>query len=466
MFRTGTAAYGLFIGAVFGASSTKASPVDQWGNVKIPKIEHYEKTAQPDSNSWFNTSLDNDDLPAYSSFVGIPITGTQSRNTTTDYEFQLQTMYLHLTCHYTGPFLATSLHDIVPSDATNSTGIQGVMWWPLDKKRRGNTTLEALEPFNLSYVMFRGGGFRPDGFLDSISCSLENSYVEVGIFCAASSTCQAVKIRRSQLPQLPPAFTLMDLSGGGSQLYLVLDGFMSSIGGSDPKSATSVLNNYLMDAPLVEVPETTPEVDKVTNKTLVSDEAWSDRFAQLLNSYWACAYSSYTIIGGIDNTTSYFWDKNITFMPPKNDRYSYNPIWSYNWTSDASGKSKVWSTEGKKTEHIEVIAAHKPWAITLAIVSLVLIAFSIIPPLVRHFLTSGPDIAMNFSSLATRNNTHVPIPASGTFLPAADRFRLLKDLKLRFADAESKSNVGNLVIAAQGVEKEEYARVRKGRLYE
>jgi hypothetical protein len=103
---------------------------------------------------------------------------------------------------------------------------------------------------------------------------------------------------------------------------------------------------------------------------------------------------------------------------------------------------------------------------TLAIASLVLIASSFVPPIVRHFLTTGPDIAINFSSLATRNNSCVPIPASGSYLPAADRFRLLKDLRLRFADAEGKSDVGNLVIAAQGVEKAEYSRVRKGRLYE
>ena len=130
------------------------------------------------------------------------------------------------------------------------------------------------------------------------------------------------------------------------------------------------------------------------------------------------------------------------------------------------GRSKVWSTTGVKYERVEVIIADKRWAITLSIASLVLIVFSLVPPLVRHFLTAGPDIAMNFSSLATRNNTYVAIPAGGSFLPAADRFRLLKDLRLRFADAEGKSDVGNLVIAAQGVEKAEYSRVRKGRLYE
>jgi hypothetical protein len=466
MFNMDAPAYGLFIGAIFGSSSTKASPVDPWGNVKIPKIEHYEKAADPDSNGWFNTSLDNDDLPAYSSFVGIPITGPQSRNATTDYEFQIQTMYLQLTCARADTSTGKSFEDIVPSHADSLTGDKGIMWYSQDDRNRMSVSPETWEPFNFSYAISERGFSSGDGVSDVISCSMKTSYVEVGILCAAKLTCQAVKIRRSQLPQFPPAFTFMDLTGGGDNLYLVFLGFMTSIGGQRNQSATSILNNYLTDAPLMKVPDKVLGVGKLTSKTQIPDEAWSDRFTQLLNSYWACAFGSYTITGRIDDTTSFFWDKNITFVPSKDDTYSDEFPWNYNWTDDDSLRSKVWSTEGKKTEHIEVIIAHKPWAITLSIASLVLIAFSLVPPLVRHFLTTGPDIAMNFSSLATRNNAYVPIPASGTFLLAADRFRLLKDIRLRFADAERKSDVGTLVIAAQDTEKAEYTRVRKGRLYE
>lgn len=83
----------LFITAMFAASSTKASSVDLWNNVKIPKIEYYEKEAEPDSHGWFKTTRGNE-LTTYSSFTGISIDGAQHETTTTDYDFHLQTEYL------------------------------------------------------------------------------------------------------------------------------------------------------------------------------------------------------------------------------------------------------------------------------------------------------------------------------------------------------------------------------------
>ncbi|CAN9181685.1 unnamed protein product [Alternaria alternata] len=457
----------LFVSAMFAGSSTKASPVDLWGNVKMPKIEHYEKTAKPDSNGWFKTRSGDNDLAAYVSFVGIPIDGVKNKTATTDYEFHLQTEYLQLTCAFFedtrtyGPY-PSNYTELLPSDAEHVTGTRSVIWWSGDVWNRSKKAFETLKPFNFSYVEYDGAA----------SCSVKNSYVEVEVLCAVNSTCQAVQVRRSQLPQLPPTVTLMN---DGGTLRMVMLWMMSSIGFQDGNSAIPpILEDYLRDPSLVMSGDITSTVVQDTTPAWpISDEALSDRFSQLLNSYWSCIYGIYTLTGGINDATAYLWDTNITFLPPKrnlsNAGFTYidpNSSGSYNFSNDGSKKSKVWTSQGNKYEHIEVIMAHRPWAATLAIASLVLIAFSLVPPLVRHFLTAGQDIAMNFSSLATRNNTHVPIPAGGSFLPASDRFRLLKNLRLRFADAESKSDVGNLVIAAQGVERAEYSRVRKGRLYE
>jgi hypothetical protein len=460
MFSHGGSGYStvnnLFVSALYASPSTNASTVDLWGNVKIPRIEHYEDIAEPDSDGWFETRLEEHYLAAYTSFVGITIDGAQNKTTTTDYDFHLQTEYFHLAC--------SSINDTktsLPPDARNVSGQGGFFWWSgNDMENRWNRTLETLKPFNLSYnpgLDSEVWKLKPDG----VSCSIKNSYVEVEVLCALNSTCRAVKVRRSQLPQLSSALTFMDFD-----LEDFMAAFMSSIGGKRGTALASPLGNYLTDPSLSIAHETIVAIYEDPKNTKISDKAWSERIGQLLNSYWTCAYGSYSVTGGILNATSYFWDTNITFVPPKVDFDRPDSADTYNWTSDMDLKTKVWSTQGNKTEHIEVIVAHKSWAITLAIASLVLIAFSIVTLLVRHFLTNGPDIAMNFSSLATRNNNHVPIPAGGSFLPASDRFRLLKDLRLRFADAEGKSDVGNLVIAAQGIEKAGYSRVRKGRLYE
>jgi hypothetical protein len=459
---TGTTTTNLVISAIIGSSSTKASPIDLWGNVKIPKIEHYEKIAEPDRDGWFDTRLGDDDLATYTSLVGIPTDGGRDETTTTDYDFHIQTEYLHLICASDKKTESVNVLKL-PSGVSNTTSKNKVIWWSEnDVVNRSKKAVETLEPFSFSYSKLYWND------QSSVSCSTENSYVEVEVFCAMNSTCRAVKVRRSQLPQLSPASTLMDLDQGYNA-RMFMSGFLSSVGEQGEYTiGNSVLDRYLKD------PSLGGTVYQSSNESQISDEAWSDRLGHLLNSYWTCIYGVYTITGGIHADTAYNWDgsSNITFEPPKIDPDGSNSTENYEWTYDnlawnnLTYKSRAWPSQGNKYEHIEVIKAHMSWAIILAIASLVLIASSFVPPIVRHFLTTGPDIAINFSSLATRNNSYVPIPASGSYLPAADRFRLLKDLRLRFADAEGKSDVGNLVIAAQGVENAEYSRIRKGRLYE
>ncbi|KAL1797058.1 hypothetical protein ACET3X_005598 [Alternaria dauci] len=447
----------IFTTAMFAASTTKPSPVDLWGNVKVPKIEYYEKKSKPDINGWLTTGSEDDQLAAYSSFVGIRIDGAQHKTTTTNYHFPIHTQYLQLTCA-TASF--TGFGDFprvyLPPDARNITGGSTIIWWSGDDvENRSQLAFESLVPFNFSYVN------RLWDTDTSVSCSVETSYVEVEVWCAVNSTCRAAKVRRSQLPQIPPAFTLLEMDDmliWENLFYRIVDSIVNNLASTFDDS----FGIYLANASLKMASD-----EGERDPTLVSDEVWSYRFGRLLNSYWTCLYSMYTVTGEINADTSFFWATNTTFQPyDKIDWDGPNIASNYKFERESTLKSKVWTSQGSKYEHVEVMVAHIPWAITLAITSLVLIAFSLIPPLVRHFLTNGPDIAMNFSSLATRNNSHIPIPAGGSFLPAADRFRLLRDVRLRFADAEGKSDVGNLVIASEGVEKAEFAGVRKERLYE
>lgn len=59
----------------------------------------------------------------------------------------------------------------------------------------------------------------------------------------------------------------------------------------------------------------------------------------------------------------------------------------------------------------------------------------------RHLLTCNPDILMNISSLATRNNPYVPLPNYETYLDASDRARLLRNFKVRFGDIDGTAEV-------------------------
>lgn len=455
----------VYNGALAASSRTRKSPVDAWGNVKIPMIERYENDGASDSDRWYDSGMDDDDLAKYASLVGVPMAGVQSGATTIDYEMHLQTSYIQLNCTSTNS-TGKMGYGQLPSDAVNSTGYGGLIWWSKDQmKARFDQRPEMLTPLNFTYMS--------ESYISNprvLACMMTTSYVEVGVLCTVNSTCRATKLRRSQLPQLPAAFTQMDVNSDRDdadnkfQVWKIfVEAFAANLGVQKISSAgaKNILDRYLKD-PSLPIEWTTTTL----NTSWPSNADFSHRFAQLLNTYMDSINNLFTISNGVTNKTSYLQEQNQTFVPTQlASKSSRDGFWAtYNFTGPFA-KSRMWSSSGLAHTHIEVITAHKPWSITLATVSLALILFSLIPPLIRHFLTKGPDVAMNFSSLATRHNAHVPIPSTGSFLEAAERFRLLKDLRLRLGDGEGKGEAGSLVIGALGGGRE-IGRLGRGRVYE
>ncbi|KAI4674781.1 uncharacterized protein J4E84_010387 [Alternaria hordeiaustralica] len=169
------------------------------------------------------------------------------------------------------------------------------------------------------------------------------------------------------------------------------------------------------------------------------------------------------------------WDAQFTFNTTRWLGYVY---WNENVTSRAeippdevepfafvivsnSLLGLIWDCT-IQTTNVEVFKAHFGWVIALIVSSTVLIGASLVPFYLRTFLPHGPDVLMNFSSLAARDNPYVALPATGTYPDAADRSRLLKDVRIRFGDVEEGGEIGRLAIGrADG----DVAPLRKERKY-
>jgi len=54
----------LFNGAITTPLDVRLSPVDSWGDVKVPKIELYEKASKPDGEGWYAINNDHNDTAA------------------------------------------------------------------------------------------------------------------------------------------------------------------------------------------------------------------------------------------------------------------------------------------------------------------------------------------------------------------------------------------------------------------
>jgi hypothetical protein len=425
-----------YLAAMLAPEAVKRSTLDLWGNVKVPLIEYYEQSSLSDREGWFTVNPEDPaEQDVYSSLIGIPMSGA-SQSPFIDYRMNVQTMYLRLNCSL-DPFGDL----LLPEGSFNYSGSKSDswLWWFEDtfstESSRSQVNPSALEPFVFGYSS------KTFSWYANIECAIMTTYVEMEIKCPNTSACTASRLRRSTLDHPPPASTLFDLPKNWN---FFASSFIKSVPGRS--AYPSLIDTYLTDPldPVIKQSVT-------ANLTKQSAEVYAVRLVQLINAYWTILNGPYAINGGLKDDTAYL-DPNITFLgePGLTDELI----------------ARTWRTQGSKSTQTTVIRAHKEWVAALSISSIALILAGLIPPLLRYFI-KGPDILMNISSLSTRNNPYIPLPTHATYMDAADRSRLLRELKVRFGDVGDDMEIGSLAIGSHDVSvMPVIGRIRKGRLYD
>jgi hypothetical protein len=456
----GTSSAGaVFVASLMGSPATKSSPLDLWGNVKIPRIEGYEGIVPIDGDGWYD--IKGGDVDAYSSLIGIPFTGINDLKFI-DYVTKIHSPYLSLQCSINTTMGAGTgyRNNGLPGLSSNASSGGSMLFWDTpnsveransSRTSRDRVSPETVSPLKIKYIpIYYRSNF-------TLTCNLTQSYIEAEVRCPTRSTCASTRIRRSELNHPPPAWTLLDLSWRTPSL--VFESMLANFDGE--LFYPQLFDRYLSDPYL--------NNSNYANVSQTFEDKSTIRLGQMLNAYFACLNGFFAISAGINNDTAYFWDNNQTFTKKqevlRDDGYWDDP---YNETfGNATFKTKTWSSDVTKTERKAVIVAHRVWVVALCFASITLIVASLVAPFVHHCLTVGVDIAMNISSLATRNNPYMDVPQTGTYLDASDRARLLRDHRVRFGEGEGAGGVGSLVMGSVGgAESAGITRVRKGRLYE
>ena len=434
-----------FMAAIISPTTVNGSPRDAWGHIKVPRIEHYERTSSPEDEGWYKT--ENGNLEAFSSFVGIPMGGMDSVDFI-DYSVTIQPAYFHLVCdEYFGEL----------ESAFNKPRWLGHVYWQENITERAKLSPDNDKPFE--FVI------STDEFRVS-NCTVETVYVEAEITCHTHDTCAVSRVRRSLLAHPPAAYTQLGPLIGykntpwESALAERLDEMGTIDGNDDFNGDDEVAETDTYGAALVsQYYITDPQniMGRSTNEpSEVSSETFALRLSQILNAYWAIMNGKNAIPGRFDESA------NLT---------STNVSWYYQDETrsldDESADNvltlaKAWPATGSRRSNVEVFKAHFGWVVALIVSSTVLIIASLVPFCLRTFLSHGPDVLMNFSSLATRDNPYVALPGTGTYLDAADRSRLLKDVRIRFGDVEEGGEIGRLAI---GRLDGDVAPLRKGKKY-
>ena len=443
----------LFKSAVLTPAAARATPLDPWGNVKILRIELYESHAASDDEGWYDVGLGN--ASVYTFLIGIPIAGADS-DAFIDNSTTIHTPYLNVKCSLIMSNDPRSGFAPRPGSARsrNYSGIAAEIW---AENTRRKIHLSNMLPYHFIYLTTQ----KRDDFM--LTCNVTKFYFESRLVCPQVSDCKIDKTRRSQLDHPSENWKMLDIHP--FNIDIAFGSFITSFGGE--KTSATLLDRYLSN-PNLDVSD--KSMHQVSGTTAAN---YSLRFMQLLNSYFTGMNSLYAITGGINDDTAYHWDNQTSFIPEvsTNDwrvvEYSntdYPGI--YNWTGN-SKKARVWPAEGTESTITEILVANEPWVITLAMASIVLIAASLVSPVIYCFFIKGPEVMMNILSLATRNNVYIPLPDGGTFLEASDRARLFRGIKVRYGDVEGEANVGHLVNGVpSGTDGRAIGRIRKGRLYE
>jgi hypothetical protein len=410
-----------------------------------------------DAEGWYDTG--GGDVDAYSSLIGIPITGIDDSRYI-DYVTKVKSPYLSLQCSITAVEAGMGpRNNGLPGLSSNASSTGSMIFWDIpnpeqlansSRNTRDKISPEKVPPLRIKYVpIYDRSNF-------TLTCNVTQSYIEAEIHCPTPSTCVPSRIRRSKLNHLPSSWTLLDLSSRTPSL--LFEGMLSNFNGK--YSYPQLFDRYLSDPYLIN--------SNYANVSQTTEEKASTRLSQMLNAYFACLNGFFAVSAGINNDTAYFWDNSQTFS--KKPEVLQNGYWINPYDSTASNatfKTKTWSSNVTKTERKDVIVAHRAWVVALCFASIVLIVASLVAPVIHYCLTVGADIAMNISSLATRGNPYMDLPQTGTYLDASDRARLLCDYKVRFGEADSPAGVNSLVIGLVGsADSPRITRAQKRRLYE
>ncbi|PKY01766.1 hypothetical protein P168DRAFT_299301 [Aspergillus campestris IBT 28561] len=456
----------LYMSSLLAPQSIKESPMDLWGNVKLPIMSRMDGGTT--SHGW--KDIKKDSHVVYSSLLGIPFENIQRGSNSS---FHMESSYYDIDC------FDVSLQP-EPVSMTNTTRldikIDSKSWSPPviqktpDHVFLGNngslscSGQECTTPFTLGldhYVtdimhqtldifpnvtdnkqtyfdeppvlLFQSRWWRPSTRQTSVAyCHINQIYVESKVRCVDTQTsipqCAVHAMRDSLIPH--PARDLTNFI-----FPLTLQGFatyLSESTGTIHPADNSLTERYLNNSanPLLASTGDLPLF-------LLPKETLSERLTQVVNTYYTSSLLPEGMTGNFSATLANrksFYDPDYAAVPTtatetawKPYTYQVNPAW-----------------------------------LTIFIVSSTTMLFAAVWTAIIAHRTLIPDV-LGYVSTMTRDTGDPSFPGGGTTLDGLDRSRLLKNLPVRLGDSKAgDASTGYLSFTGAGVAQ----RASRGRYYE
>ncbi|PVH97820.1 hypothetical protein DM02DRAFT_657891 [Periconia macrospinosa] len=513
----------LYNAALVAPISTKLSPQDPWGNVKVPQLDQYDNS----SSEWQDVPMNGKSAETYSSLVGIPVVGLPLNGRSS---FTLENTYLKVDCT---PFNVTFIPKNEEGDGYENWPliekiVPGQIWsnksqfdnnpfgyrksggevekasFFIDTDRPtynpygedvlettaymqrfdaslGSTNISLLgdgksplqEPRNLLYASkypsdFENESYRADKYnLAVTKCALTQVHVEVMVECSGTS-CAANKLRKSLSDKRSPNFTGLEHVRMMHEFvkrfpFAVSPGF----GSSSTERFLANSSDYLFPR------KNQHSVDRIedgwVDLTKISKEVFSKRLGLLLSTYYQLTIQPTGYWGNLSpNLSSYGPD-----VLPVNDLNHYLPssmTISNSTTADWYGDTSVnmmnmtapfiGATAGSNVTSTEQIFVCQFAWLSLLITCSSTILLTGFAALIMKRRTLGPEL-FGFVTSMTYENPYIRIPAGGSTLDAMERAKLLRDVEVCVGDVHGDQATGHIALSA-GVPAR---KLERGRLY-
>ncbi|KAK4455215.1 hypothetical protein QBC34DRAFT_433427 [Podospora aff. communis PSN243] len=416
------AALGAFSAALAAPPEVKGASQDAFRNIKIPMIEPCQRADTPkDQDGWFG--LEERGNISFSSLSGLPIASLEPMITRANYSFVLETSYVYANC-----------------SVSHSTGMSMTEFRSyLDANTRYNNwrTL-VITPLFEPQVIFTSWTING---LTNATCNLTTTFVEAEVRCRGS-VCENIRARPGKIPE-KPLYPKTVLSGLPAEAF-----FRSFVNASEtPWSKEYIADPYSTP---IEYYFTHPEAPYSARRNAsedgwrgaeiwpVGDEVFSQRFTELLNTFWIVNIAPFAVTG------------NFTYESQPRD------------PTPGPTRYRIHNVTGSVISNDPVLRASWGWIAMLIVASSVILLAGVLAAALR-LLRRGPDI-LDRTPLLLRDNPYADVQPVSSMEGSVDAMARLKDVKVCIGDGKTEAATGRLVFGTVG-EVEPLARQRKGRLY-
>jgi hypothetical protein len=441
----------------------KSAPRDDWGNVKIPRLEMLPSYAQQ-RPEWI-TVPPVAQAERFSSLIGIPIVGLPPPTRNLTVEFSLETSYMSLGClpwetFRPGDKRLAGYKRLWGSKNPFSALIEGKVhdtsfFLDGDMTFIGkNVSYDAHTPQRAARLFFvsayKAAGTANETLLSATRCAVTETHVDVFVHCPPGRVCRAMRVRRSLVDRRPAARTPLN-SNFVQTMRLTLP--FAYIG-----MQSSPTENFLFGSvrqrrrgASVNLSQVPPRVFSARLQLVL--QTW---YQLLLASDGNVFYNDNDLDSGQNNSAggnlSAVYGYDFAQLPA-------NGAVEQSVVNAACKRMCTRSTQAAVTDTVQVFSYSRVWLALLFTSSGVMLATGLVGAFLGRKVCV-PDI-LGYVASMTYNNRYLPLPESGGVLDAMERARILRDLLIAVGDVKGSSDVGHVALTTSN----DVRRLEKGRRY-